>query len=94
MTCVDGVAHQRVDQCGLAGADLAEDDDLDAACFELLDHVVELLEISLERGALFVAAAAELIDGVADGGDGGFVVGIARRGGRRWALPEPLRPAA
>ena len=48
--------------------------------FELLGHVVELFEIALERGAFLLAAAGELVDGVADGGEGGVVVGVARRG--------------
>ena len=47
------LADQRIDQRRLAGADLAEHDDLDFARRQLLGHRVQLIEIALQRRPLF-----------------------------------------
>ena len=56
------LAHERIDERRLAGADLAEYDDLDPPRRQLLGHRMQLIQIALQRSPLLRAAAAKLID--------------------------------
>ena len=70
-----GIADEGVDQRALAGADLAENDDLDPAPLELLNQPMELIDVPRELLSLVVGAAVELLDGLANRKQRG-VVGV------------------
>ena len=87
----DRFADEGIDQRRFAGADLAEDDDLDPPSIELLSHRVELIEVSLQFAALVVRAAVKLRNGPANaiecrvvrvgvGGGGGSGLGVRGQG--------------
>src|SRR4051794_32120824 len=79
----DRLADERIDQRRLAGADLAEDDNLDAARFELVGHFVQLVEVALERSPFFGAATDEAANRLPHRGKRSIVIGIARNAGAR-----------
>ena len=63
-----GLAHQGVDQRRLAGVDLAEQHDLDAALLELLRDRLQVGQFLGQRRFFGVAAAGELLDRVPHAG--------------------------
>jgi hypothetical protein len=80
----DVAADEGVDQGAFAGADLAENDDLDAAARELIEHLLEAGQLRPQAGFFIVGALADAVERLLDGGEGLLIgVGRGRGGGQR-----------
>ena len=79
-TLATSLPDQGVDQGRFAGADLAEDDDLDAAAGQLVVHLPQAGQLGPQAGFFFVGAVADAVERLLDGGQG-LAVGVGRRQG-------------
>ncbi len=70
----DGLSHQRIDQCRLAGTDFAEHGNLDAAGGQLPEHALQLMQLATQPVFFFLRTRAQFTQRFFQGDDGVLIV--------------------